>query len=274
MALIGCAGGLGSQFLFNASKYLLERGTVPEHFAESRTVFIPKTSDIDDNGRIIRSPDVLRRLTLCSCDCTSLTSAICGGLHWYTMRCIHPSQRCISSRQMTDNIFEIETTALAHVACTPQESGVLLRDFAAAYPSVNHSWILSVLEKTELPEFICRLLRSIENDSTTHVKFAGSTRGQFLMARGVRQGCPASGFLFAMAFDPIFRCLQEAVIPRNPDGLDFLQPVQCAYADDPRRGITLFSRINDCAGTGVSFRGPHCWSQLELPKHREFWKLW
>ena len=40
---------------------------------------------------------------------------------------------------MTDNVFEIETTALAHVACAPQESGVLLTDFAAAYPSVNHS---------------------------------------------------------------------------------------------------------------------------------------
>ena len=108
MAPMKCAGGLGSQFLFNAYKYLLEGGTVPEHFAESRTVLIPKTSDIDDNGRNIRSPDALRpltlcKLTLCNCDCKLLTSAICRGLHWYTMRCIHPQQRCISSRQMTDN---------------------------------------------------------------------------------------------------------------------------------------------------------------------------
>ena len=108
---------LGSQFHFNVYRLLLGGGTVPEHYAESRTVFIPKTSDIDDNGRIIRSPDTLRPLTLCNCDCKLLTSAICRGLRWYTMRCIHPSQRCISSRQMTDNIFEIETTALAHVAC-------------------------------------------------------------------------------------------------------------------------------------------------------------
>ena len=35
-----------------------------------------------------------------------------------------------------------------------------------------------------------------------------------------------------MAFDPIFRWLQEAVIPRNPHNLDFLQPTQCAYIDD------------------------------------------
>ena len=226
-----CAG-LGSQFLFDACRALLEGGAVPDCFAESRTVFIPKTSDIDDNGRIIRSPDALRPLTLCNCDCKLLTSAICRGLHWYTMRCIHPSQRCISSRQMTDNIFEIETTALAHVACAPQESGVLLTDFAAAYPSVNHSWIFSVIENTGWPGFLCHFLRSIYRESITNVEFAGAERGQFLMARGVRQGCPASGFLFAMAFDPIFRWLQESIIPRNPDNLEFLQPAQYAYADD------------------------------------------
>ena len=37
-----------------------------------------------------------------------------------------------------------------HVACAPQDSDVLLTDFAAAYPSLNHSWIFSVLEKTGL----------------------------------------------------------------------------------------------------------------------------
>ena len=52
------------------------------------------------------------------------------------------------------------------------------------------------------------------------------------MASGVRQGCPASGFLFAMAFDPIFTWLQDAIIPRNLDGRVFLQPARCAYADD------------------------------------------
>ena len=86
---------------------------------------------------------------------------------------------------MSDNIFEIETPALAHDACAPRDSGVLLTDFAAAYPSVNHSWILSVLENTGLPDFLCCFLRSIYRDSITHVEFAGAKRGQFLMASGV-----------------------------------------------------------------------------------------
>ena len=192
-----CAGGLGSKFLFRA---VLEGSSIPDCFAESRTVFIPNTSDTDVHGRIIGSPDAVRPLTLCNCDCKLLTSAICRGLHWYTVHCIHTSQRCISSRQMTDNVFEIETTALAHVACAPQDSCVLLTDFAAAYPRANHSWIFSVLENTGLPGFLCRFIRSIYRDNITHVDFAGAERGQFSMARGVRQGCPASGFLFAMAF--------------------------------------------------------------------------
>ena len=82
---------------------------------------------------ITRSPDALRLLTLCNWDCKLVTYAICRGFHWYTMRCIHLVQRFISSRHLTDYIYEIETTGLAHVACFPQESGILVAVFAGAY---------------------------------------------------------------------------------------------------------------------------------------------
>ena len=72
-----CAGGLGSKLLFSAHKAVLEGSTIPDCFAESRTVFIPKTSDIHDHGRIIRSPDALRPLTLSA---NSLLPAICRPL--------------------------------------------------------------------------------------------------------------------------------------------------------------------------------------------------
>ena len=63
-SLYRCAGGLGSQFLFNAYKYVLEGGSVPAQLAASRTVFIPKSSDVDNKGRMVRSPDAPRPLTL------------------------------------------------------------------------------------------------------------------------------------------------------------------------------------------------------------------
>ena len=86
-----CAGGLGSRFLFNACRFVVEEGSVPSRFAASRTVFIPKSSNVDVNGLIIRPPDALRSLTLCNCDCEITTTAICSCLHKYALRCIHPA---------------------------------------------------------------------------------------------------------------------------------------------------------------------------------------
>ena len=97
---------------------------------------------------------------------------------------------------------EVETTALAHVACATRESGILLTDFAAAYTSVNHSWILHGLEKAELPMFICRFLRMMYCNSIAEVEFAGKTRGQFLMARGVRQSCSSKSLFVCNGVRP------------------------------------------------------------------------
>ena len=107
-----CAGGLRSHSLFNAYESVLEGGAVPTQFAASRTVFIPKSSNVDDKGLIVRSPHALLPLTLCKCEWKIIAAAICFVLHRYSMRRIHPAQRCDSTRQMTDNIFEVETTAL------------------------------------------------------------------------------------------------------------------------------------------------------------------
>ena len=103
------------------------------------------------------------------------------------------------------------------------------------------------------------------------------------MARGVRQGCPASGFLFAMAFDPIFRWLQESIIPRNVDNLEFLQPAQCAYADDLAIASSSFRELMfalapafrsiDCiAGLNLNYR-KCCWVQNGTKK-RESLRTW
>ena len=175
---------------------------------------------------------------------------------------MHTSQKCISSRQMTHNIFEVETTALAHVVCSPQESGISLT-VAAAYPSVNHSWIFHVPEKAELPEFICRFLRMMYCNSTTQVEFAGKSRGQFPMASGVRQGCPASGFLLALPFDPIFRWTQNTIIPRNPAAPDFLQPSPCAYADDFAVAASSFRLLVTALSRAFKVVDKNCWAPLE-----------
>ena len=65
-----------------------------------------------------------------------------------------------------------------------------------------------------------------------------------------------------MAFDPIFRWLQETVIPRNLHNLDFVQPVQRAYADDLAVASSSFRDL--LTALAPAFRGSHCWLLFEL----------
>ena len=132
-------------------------------------------------------------------------TAVCCGLRQCSIFCTHLAQRCVTTMQVTDNIFKIETAALAQCICTPGESGILIPDFACAYSSVNHGCIFLALERAGLLGFLQSFFLRIYNGSTTAVEHAGH----------VRPGCRASGFLFTMASDPIFWWVHDGLIPRN-----------------------------------------------------------
>ena len=74
-----------------------------------------------------------------------------------------------------------------------------------------------------------------------------------------------------MAFDPIFRWLQETIILKNPDTLEFLQLAQCTCADDLAVASSSFRELMfalapafrsfDCiAGLNLNYR-KCCWVQ-------------
>ncbi len=132
---------------------------------------------------------------------------------------------------MTDNIFEIETTALAHIACAPRESSILQTDSAAAYPCVNHSWIFHVLEKQN-----CLSSSAISYaESTTRAprkwnlqeRPEDSSSWPRAWNKAVLRAASSLRWLSTRSSVR----LQDSIIPRNPAGLDFLQPAQCEYAD-------------------------------------------
>ena len=81
----------------------------------------------------------------------------------------------------------------------------------------------------------------------------------------------------SLAFFLQFRWHQESIIPRNVGNLEFLQPAQCAYADDPAVASSSFRellfalapafRSIDCiAGLNLNFR-KCCWVQHGTEEH-------
>jgi hypothetical protein len=75
-----------------------------------------------------------------------------------------------------------------------------------------------------LPEFLVDALRLFYSNCSSTVSFAGDQTAKINIKSGIKQGCPASGTLFALALDPFIRmfCLR---LPRPLN-------IVVAYADD------------------------------------------
>ena len=91
------------------------------------------------------------------------------------------------------------------------------------------------------------------------------------MIRGVRQGCPASGYLFTMSFDPVFRWLITYVLPPEAHRPCFQHRTAFAHADDLalanaylRESLPIvagaFATIDQVTGVRLNYRECH-WIQ-------------
>eukprot|EP00959_Pyramimonas_sp_CCMP1952_P159405 3333926-Pyramimonas_sp.AAC.1 len=122
------------------------------------------------------------------------------------------SPRCcagfIKGRSMLDNIVLIESNLLEHAVFRGAErAGLFLSDFAAASPSLAHAWILAVVQHMLIPEYVVDAVQQLYRDIYTSIRLGGGTFRGYHITRGIKQGCPLSGVLFALAADPIFRCM-------------------------------------------------------------------
>eukprot|EP00959_Pyramimonas_sp_CCMP1952_P234425 4898438-Pyramimonas_sp.AAC.1 len=86
-----------------------------------------------------------------------------------------------------------------------------------------------------IPDWTVQYFESLYQDNLARVHFCGIILASFPVGRGVRQGCPASMLVFALALDPVCRWLVATGPPR------FGLP---GYADDVRFLMTnLFSDL-------------------------------
>ena len=83
---------------------------------------------------------------------------------------------------------------------------LVLFDFAAAFPSISHRFLFTVLRWLKVPAGLMRLLEAFY----TEVRGLGlSGQELFRIFAGVLQGCPLSGSLFTISIDAFMRALQK-----------------------------------------------------------------
>eukprot|EP00959_Pyramimonas_sp_CCMP1952_P384500 8058218-Pyramimonas_sp.AAC.1 len=102
------------------------------------------------------------------------------------------------------------------------ESAAFFLDFEAAFPSIEHGFMMRLFRHFGWPTWLLRFVGALYQDNKCEVVVQGARCTGFRLTRGVRQGCPLSPLLFAVASD-LLLCRIQRLLPAA---------LVRAYADD------------------------------------------
>ncbi|CAM4598561.1 unnamed protein product [Lepidochelys olivacea] len=202
----------------------LQSGALPLSCRRAVLALLPKKGDLRD----LRN---WRPLSLLSTDYKIVAKAISLRLGSVMADVIHPDQTyTVPGRSIFDNLFLVRD--LLELGRRDGLSFALLSlDQEKAFDRVDHGYLLSTLRAFGFgPQFVS-FLRVLYASAECLVRLNWTLTEPVSFGRGVRQGCPLSGQLYALAIEP-FLCLLRrrltGLVLREPE----LRLVLSAYADD------------------------------------------
>ncbi|CAM2097033.1 unnamed protein product [Caretta caretta] len=202
----------------------LQSGVLPLSCRRAVLALLPRKGDLCD----LRN---WRPVSLLSTDYKIVAKAISLRLGSVMADVIHPDQTYIvPGRSIFDNLFLVRD--LLELGRRDGLSFALLSlDQEKAFDRVDYGYLLSTLQAFGFgPQFVS-FLRVLYASAECLVRLNWTLTEPVSFGRGVRQGCPLSGQLYALAIEP-FLCLlhrrMTGLVLREPE----LRLVLSAYADD------------------------------------------
>ena len=186
-------------------------------FNDSVTVFIPKGEADNDLDLLARHPGETRPLGLKNSDNKTIASNIN-----YSLKPIIFNNACklqrgfIAGRNFLNNIVDLDSFARLFSDPSSKCSLPILCffDFAAAFPSILHDYLMAIISKIGLPTGQRNAIHSFYRLCVSFLMSGNQLVFFTFLFSGVIQGCPLSGSLFAIAMDPILRLMQQKIEAR------------------------------------------------------------
>ncbi|XP_056850253.1 uncharacterized protein LOC108824527 [Raphanus sativus] len=141
----------------------------------------------------------------------------------------------VKDRLIMENVLLASELVKCYHKTTISSRCAVKIDISKAFDSVQWSFVLSILSAIKLPEkFILWVKKCIELASFS-VQINGELAGYFNSARGLRQGCSLSPYLFVMCMEVLSKLLDRAAVEKKIGFHPYCQEVKLThlcFADD------------------------------------------
>ena len=98
---------------------------------------------------------------------------------------------------------------------TSRPLNLLFLDWKQAFDSLDHTAMMSALERFGLPPNICKLIASLYESPTFTVQGRSDHTALGTVSSGIRQGCPLSPYLFIIVLSVIFQDLDARLLEKG-----------------------------------------------------------
>ena len=183
----------------------LRTGLIPSQWRSYVTILLYKRPK-EPTDQEAANPKNWRPIALLPTISKVLTGILADRLSLWASRvaAISPSQKgCYKGEGCFEHIHIMN--ALKSLSSASKPVHVAFLDLADAFTSVPHDLIFDTLRARSVSNACIDILRSLYTNTSTIVANAPGDTTSVDINSGVRQGCPASPILFALAIEPLLR---------------------------------------------------------------------
>uniref|UniRef100_A0A8C4WRH2 Reverse transcriptase domain-containing protein n=1 Tax=Eptatretus burgeri TaxID=7764 RepID=A0A8C4WRH2_EPTBU len=172
-----------------------------------------------------------RPISLLCTDYKIFSKALASRLAPYLSSLLKEDQcYCVPKRSIYDNISLVRDI-IELCKESPKDLGLLLLDQEKAFDRVDHRYLFEVLERFGLGSTFISSIKILYNNIYSVLKINNELVAPLSINKGIRQGCPLSGLLYALSIEPLLVSVHCRLTGVSLSQLE--RPIKVlAYADD------------------------------------------
>ena len=150
-----------------------------------------------------------RPISLINVDAKVISKILATRLQHVLPNIVHENQYAFVKNRTIEEALRLISDILDYTARENIPGIMFAADYAAAFDSLDHNFILSSLKLFNFPEYFIKWIRILQTDMQSSVINNGYSTGYFPVTRGCRQGDPISPYIFILAIEILFVMIQN-----------------------------------------------------------------